>query len=227
MSVKNSFTVLHASCRPGPSIAHLETQYSWAQIRLAATSLGSRPTGMEAPRSRCWEPTYTSWAMNRPVSLQCRDSFGDIFTLTSGVEPTATAILTFTHTTYPLRELIVRGPSTRYTRIHWRRTRCYPILKTAILLREQILRTGYAQGTELHSGSRPHPGRRQSQYSWAHMDPSAHSLAFRGGGMVRRMPIVLLEANRYRVHPEHIRSAKWSRRAQLPTPRTRQVRCSR
>ena len=46
-----------------PSIAHLETQYSWAQIRLAATSLGSRPTGMEAPRSRCWEPTYTSWAM--------------------------------------------------------------------------------------------------------------------------------------------------------------------
>ena len=36
------------------------------------------------------------------------------------------------------------------------------------------------------SGSRPHPGRRQSQYSWAHMDPSAHSLAFRGGGMVRR-----------------------------------------
>ena len=37
----------------GPSIAHLETQYSWAQIRLAATSLGSRPTGMERrPRSR-------------------------------------------------------------------------------------------------------------------------------------------------------------------------------
>ena len=36
-----------------PSIAHLETQYSWAQIRLAATSLGSRPTGMERrPRSR-------------------------------------------------------------------------------------------------------------------------------------------------------------------------------
>ena len=55
--------------------------------------------------------------------------------------------------------------------------------------------------------SRPHPGRRQSQYSWAHMDPSAHSLAFRGGGMVRR-PCS----------------------AQLPTPRTRrnpEVRCSR
>ena len=34
------------------------------------------------------------------------------------------------------------------------------------------------------SGSRPHPGRRQSQYSWAHMDPSAHSLAFRGGAEV-------------------------------------------
>ena len=46
-----------------------------------------------------------------------------------------------------------------------------------------------AQGTdpsELHSGSRPHPGRRQSQYSWAHMDPSAHSLAFRGGAEVPR-----------------------------------------
>ena len=38
--------------------------------------------------------------------------------------------------------------------------------------------------SELHSGSRPHPGRRQSQYSWAHMDPSAHSLAFRGGAEV-------------------------------------------
>ena len=48
------------------------------------------------------------------------------------------------------------------------------------------LKSEDAQGTELHSGSRPHPGRRQSQYSWAHMDPSAHSLAFRGGGMVRR-----------------------------------------
>ena len=33
-------------------------------------------------------------------------------------------------------------------------------------------------------GARPHPGRRQSQYSWAHMDPSAHSLAFRGGAEV-------------------------------------------
>ena len=40
--------------------------------------------------------------------------------------------------------------------------------------------------SELHSGSRPHPGRRQSQYSWAHMDPSAHSLAFRGGAEVPR-----------------------------------------
>ena len=30
----------------------------------------------------------------------------------------------------------------------------------------------------------PHPGRRQSQYSWAQMDPSAHSLAFRGGAEV-------------------------------------------
>ena len=49
-----------------------------------------------------------------------------------------------------------------------------------------------AQGTdpsELHSGSRPHPGRRQSQYSWAHMDPSAHSLAFRGGAEVPEGPI--------------------------------------
>ena len=39
------------------------------------------------------------------------------------------------------------------------------------------------------SGSRPHPGRRQSQYSWAHMDPSAHSLAFRGGAEVPEGPI--------------------------------------
>ena len=39
--------------------------------------------------------------------------------------------------------------------------------------------------------SRPHPGRRQSQYSWAHMDPSAHSLAFRGGAEV---PEAILEA---------------------------------
>ena len=43
--------------------------------------------------------------------------------------------------------------------------------------------------SELHSGSRPHPGRRQSQYSWAHMDPSAHSLAFRGGAEVPEGPI--------------------------------------
>ena len=41
--------VLHQRRCVRPSIAHLETQYSWAQIRLAATSLGSRPTGMEAP----------------------------------------------------------------------------------------------------------------------------------------------------------------------------------
>ena len=47
----------------GPSIAHLETQYSWAQIRLAAYSLGSRPTGMEAPA------TATSTAMSNPLAL--------------------------------------------------------------------------------------------------------------------------------------------------------------
>ena len=29
---------------PGPYIAHLESQYSWAQIRLAAYSQGSRPS---------------------------------------------------------------------------------------------------------------------------------------------------------------------------------------
>ena len=33
----------------GPSIAHLETQYSWAQARTLPHSKGSRPTGMEAP----------------------------------------------------------------------------------------------------------------------------------------------------------------------------------
>ena len=79
-----------------------------------------------------------------------------------------------------------------------------------------------AQGTdpsELHSGSRPHPGRRQSQYSWAHMDPSAHSLAFRGGAEVPDEEYEVQNlytedaqggdtemyraANRYRVHPEH------------------------
>ena len=93
------------------------------------------------------------------------------------------------------------------------------------------LKSEDAQGTdpsELHSGSRPHPGRRQSQYSWAHMDPSAHSLAFRGGGMVRRatdaMPIVQ-SSYRTSPHTEHqpdtevrswrpnIRSAKCSYRA--------------
>ena len=30
--------------RAGPYIAHLESQYSWAQIRLAAYILGSRPS---------------------------------------------------------------------------------------------------------------------------------------------------------------------------------------
>ena len=29
----------------------------------------------------------------------------------------------------------------------------------------------------------------ESQYSWAHMDPSAHSLAFRGGAEVPEGPI--------------------------------------
>ena len=38
------YSLLHHG---GPSIAHLETQYSWAHIRLAAYSQGSRPTGME------------------------------------------------------------------------------------------------------------------------------------------------------------------------------------
>ena len=38
-----------ASPRAGPSIAHLETQYSWAQARTLPHSKGSRPTGMEAP----------------------------------------------------------------------------------------------------------------------------------------------------------------------------------
>ena len=38
----------------GPYIAHLESQYSWAQIRLAAYILGSRPTGMEAPLLSRW-----------------------------------------------------------------------------------------------------------------------------------------------------------------------------
>ena len=31
------------------------------------------------------------------------------------------------------------------------------------------------QGSELHSGSRPHPGRRQSQYSWAQIRLAAYS----------------------------------------------------
>ena len=32
-------------------IAHLESQYSWAQARTLPHSKGSRPTGMEAPGS--------------------------------------------------------------------------------------------------------------------------------------------------------------------------------
>ena len=47
--------------------------------------------------------------------------------------------------------------------------------------------------------SRPHPGRRQSQYSWAHMDPSAHSLAFRGGAEVPRPVIATLKSDASRV----------------------------
>ena len=35
--------------RAGPYIAHLESQYSWAQIRLAAYILGSRPSA-QVPR---------------------------------------------------------------------------------------------------------------------------------------------------------------------------------
>ena len=35
----------------GPYIAHLESQYSWAQARTLPHSKGSRPTGMEAPRT--------------------------------------------------------------------------------------------------------------------------------------------------------------------------------
>ena len=35
--------------RAGPYIAHLESQYSWAQARTLPHSKGSRPTGMEAP----------------------------------------------------------------------------------------------------------------------------------------------------------------------------------
>ena len=91
-----------------------------------------------------------------------------------------------------------------------------------------------AYGTSEHSyvnpelGARPHPGRRQSQYSWAHMDPSAHSLAFRGGAEVPRPSTRYLgrgvdmyrAANRYRVHPEH-QPATRTRRAQLPTLRHR------
>ena len=37
---------------PGPSIAHLESQYSWAQIRLAAYILGSRPSAQVPEDSR-------------------------------------------------------------------------------------------------------------------------------------------------------------------------------
>ena len=64
--------------------------------------------------------------------------------------------------------------------------------------------------------SRPHPGRRQSQYSWAHMDPSAHSLAFRGGAEVPRPSTAKVQSYNARC----MEIAKWSRRAQLPTPRT-------
>ena len=38
--------------RAGPYIAHLESQYSWAQIRLAAYILGSRPSAQVPEDSR-------------------------------------------------------------------------------------------------------------------------------------------------------------------------------
>ena len=39
--------------RAGPYIAHLESQYSWAQIRLAAYILGSRPSA-QVPEPSTW-----------------------------------------------------------------------------------------------------------------------------------------------------------------------------
>ena len=44
----------------GPYIAHLESQYSWAQARTLPHSKGSRPTGMEAPHCFATQqpPTY-------------------------------------------------------------------------------------------------------------------------------------------------------------------------
>ena len=41
------------------------------------------------------------------------------------------------------------------------------------------------QGDE-QSTAGPYIAHLESQYSWAHMDPSAHSLAFRGGAEVPR-----------------------------------------
>ena len=40
----DSFKGVEVISRAGPYIAHLESQYSWAQIRLAAYILGSRPS---------------------------------------------------------------------------------------------------------------------------------------------------------------------------------------
>ena len=100
-----------------PITARSWKQLSWAQIRLAAYSQGSRPTGgpgnsySEDPSQRRLrfklDGLVTAEAQphirrlsNRWLSitgmiihghLTCRDSFGDIFTLTSGVEPTATS----------------------------------------------------------------------------------------------------------------------------------------
>ena len=44
------------------------------------------------------------------------------------------------------------------------------------------------QGDE-QSTAGPYIAHLESQYSWAHMDPSAHSLAFRGGAEVPEGPI--------------------------------------
>ena len=40
------------------------------------------------------------------------------------------------------------------------------------------------KGVEVISRAGPYIAHLESQYSWAHMDPSAHSLAFRGGAEV-------------------------------------------
>ena len=88
-------SITYMLSRAGPYIAHLESQYSWAQARTLPHSKGSRPTGMEAPRTyprgnfiaNLQSEDYKAY---RPQSI-VRDSNTRTQGEDYGVEPTATS----------------------------------------------------------------------------------------------------------------------------------------